>query len=386
MKIENIAQLLEKYRSGQYSSTEETALKAWLHQYKMEGDLGLSDQDFLDADKNMLAAIELARFGSVRRVRLWPRMTAIAASVILIAGLSFYFLVSQNDPKTDQVAKFSNDIIPGSNKAVLTLGNGQKISLTDAGNGTLATENNTFISKTADGQIVYNSTDKNVSAVVYNTITTPRGGQYNLTLSDGTKVFLNAASSLKYPAQFTGKNRSVQLSGEGYFEVSKDKIRPFVVTTDKQEVEVLGTHFNISSYPDEKSVKTTLLEGLVRVSPLSVLAGSRQDAGTGIIIKPNQQAILSSGERINVVKVDAEEFVAWKNGEFEFNDEPLESIMRKISRWYDVEVEYKDADVRKKQFAGNMTRYANVSDVLHMLELTGYAHFKIEGRRIIVTK
>ncbi|MEE1944878.1 FecR domain-containing protein [Pedobacter sp. KR3-3] len=319
------------------------------------------------------------RIGNPNPVKLRPQFAIyryVAAAVIVLCasvGLWTYFS-SSNLKKQEQVA--NSPIMPGGNKAMLTLANGAKIDLTHAVNGALAKEAGIEITKTADGQLRYEIKDQHQtqSFALYNTIETPKGGQYQIHLPDGTKVWLNAATSLKYPLSFTGaKERKVELTGEAYFEVAKDKAHPFKVLSAGQEVQVMGTHFNVNAYADEGNIKTTLLEGLVRVT-----TPNHADE----ILKPGQQAVLSQNQ-LNVVAVDADAAAAWKNGRFAFVDEPIESIMRKVARWYDVEIVYK-GDMREKVFAGTISRYGNIETLLNTIANTNTISFKIEGRRVIV--
>lgn len=305
---------------------------------------------------------------------------SIAASVLLVATIGLYFYLSRQP----QVKQFSQqamvaDVAPGGNKAVLTLADGKKISLTDAKNGTIAKENGTSILKTTEGQLIYQG-QKTSNVIAYNSVATPNGGQYQLTLNDGTKVWLNAASSLKYPLSFEGKERKVELNGEAYFEVAHNKSKPFRVVTSHQEVEVLGTHFDINSYDDEPNTRTSLIEGSVRVTNLT--------SNKNITILPGQQSILSAAKpeaAIKVRNIDLDEAISWKNGYFMFDEESLESILRKIARWYDVDIQYKGLSEKNKLFfSGTLSKYSNVSKVLRKLELTESVHFKIEGRTILV--
>ncbi|HEY9195949.1 MAG TPA: FecR domain-containing protein, partial [Mucilaginibacter sp.] len=272
-------------------------------------------------------------------------------------------------------------IAPGSNKAILTLANGKKISLTDARKGQIINQQGILISKTASGQLVYTIVDdgktgaNSPAEMQYNTMETPRGGQFQLLLPDGTRVWLNAASSLKYPVNFTASSeRKVELSGEAYFEVTHNKERPFRVVTSRQVVEVLGTHFNVNAYADEPNTKTTLLEGAVKVT------GGANTA----LLKPGQEANLT--DNFKVADVDTDEAIAWKNGYFRFDDERLETIMRKISRWYNVDVVYQDNDVKDDLFAAVTTRFADISTLLKIMEQTGDEHFSVEGAKIIISK
>lgn len=260
------------------------------------------------------------------------------------------------------------------------MADGSRISLTDAVEGEVAKQAGMRITKSKDGQLVYQVVEgaaaNSHATDIFNTIETPRGGQYQIKLPDGTRVWLNASSSLRYPAVFARDNREVELKGEGYFEVSKDKRRPFKVKSGIQEVKVLGTHFNVSAYSDEAMIRTTLLEGVVQVGLLKGGAAEKN-----VLLKPGQQSLMSLKE-LKVSNADTEESVAWKNGYFKFNDESIESILKKISRWYDVDVSY-EGKMTDKIFNGKVSRYGNVSDVLQILQLTGAIKFKIEGRRII---
>ncbi|SDE84992.1 FecR family protein [Mucilaginibacter pineti] len=368
---ELIKALLEKYKAGTITDADKAVLDKWYLHVAADSSEELSEADRLQTFDTVLHHLEEVSAAKPIR-RLWPRIAA-AASVILALGIGGYFVLHKNEPIT-QVA-VQHDVLPGGNKAYLTLGNGQRISLTDAKNGTIANQAGKIIQKTADGLIAYdnsNTSHKN-SEIIFNIIETPRGGQYQVVLPDGSKVWLNAASSLKYPAAFTGTDRQVELSGEAYFEVAKDKAHPFKVKTNRETVEVLGTHFNINSYNDEPTLKTTLLEGSVKITT----------ANTQQIIKPGEQAVL--GSSLKIQQADEEEVLAWKNGLFMFNDEPLESIMRKVSRWYDVDVQYGDID-KTQSFGGGVSRFDNISKVLQKLEITRMVHFKIQGKTIYVTK
>ena len=326
--------------------------------------------------------------------RRW--MYAAAAVILLFVSISIVLLVNNkpvNDinqvveiPKTIVKEKplYKNDIKPGGNQAVLTLADGTKIVLDNAAEGTLTRQGNTTVIKLDDGRLAYNM--QTVSKIqttktLYNTLSTPRGGQYCVTLPDGTIVWLNASTSLRFPTAFTGDNRKVEIKGEAYFEVAKNEAMPFIVTAGNSEVTVLGTHFNISAYADDKVIKTTLLEGSVKLSVIKQ-AGSENEAAT-IKLQPGQQAQLDAANTLKVVEADTEEAIAWKNGYFIFNNEDIESIMQKIVRWYDVKVIY-DVNDKNIYFTGDISRAENVSEVLRLLELTETVHFKIEGKTITV--
>ncbi len=300
-------------------------------------------------------------------------MRAAAILIFVLAGT--YLLYNRYHKQPLQVAQnksFKTDIAPGGNKAILTLANGSKLILNNAKNGNISTQAGTSIIK-QDSLISYKAIAANSTEISYNTITIPKGGQYQLVLADGTKVWLNAASSLRFPTAFTGKNRTVELTGEAYFEVAKNKDKPFNVKTATQSVQVLGTHFNINAYDNEANIKTTLLEGSVKVYA----------ANTNVMISPGQQSVLKSNGSFEIKRdLDMDEVVAWKNGTFQFNEADIQTVMRQISRWYDIDVEYK-GKLPADLYRGKISRNVNVSQVLKILELSGI-NFTIEGRKIIV--
>jgi transmembrane sensor len=305
-----------------------------------------------------------------------------AAAVLILCGFVLYNMVGKNNSPQQEIVKTKTeqqDIAPGGNKAVLTLADGSQIILDSAANGNLASQGNAKVIK-LDGQLAYNTSGSSTE-VLYNTITTPKGGQYQLVLADGSKVWLNAASSLRYPATFSGNERKVELTGEGYFEIAKNSSMPFRVNVaGKSEVEVLGTHFNINAYSDEVSINTTLLEGIVKVSA----TGSGLTTKDSKLLSPGQQAQQNSTGQIAVKKNnDIDEVMAWKNGKFIFQDADIQSIMRQIERWYDVEVSF-NGNITKEQFVGLIPRNVNISQILKMLEKTGTVKFEIVGKKVIV--
>lgn len=313
-----------------------------------------------------------------------PVVRWAAAAIILLSIASIaYFYIGAN--KFNELNKpYASDAIPGSNKAVLVLADGRRISLSDVNKGAVAKEAGLSITKTSDGQLIYTVADVNTKSGqsvrnAFNTIETPKGGMWQVKLPDGSSVWLNAASSLTYPLSFSdGQNRVVELKGEAYFEVAKDALHPFIVKTARQEVEVLGTHFNINSYPDENAVKTTLLEGSVRVK-------ANQKEREAETLKLGQQSVLTAGA-FSVKNVDVEEAIDWKNGYFMFNNEKQESIMRKIARWYNVQVDYADAAAREVTYYGSISRFENVSKILRKFEQTGEVRFEVEKNKITVYK
>ena len=299
-----------------------------------------------------------------------------AAAVFLVVATTIVFSINNNQKEIyTQTNKQQpkQDRLPGGDKAILTLSDGSTIVLDSAGNGVLAKQGNTSIVKKNDGQIEYSAATAMANEVAYNLLQTPRGGQFKITLPDGSKVWLNAASSLKYPVVFTGDERKVEISGEAYFEIAKDATKPFKVHLNNMEVEVLGTHFNVNGYEDEASINTTLLEGKVKV----------QTATGAKFLAPGQQAQLKPSGNISITNdISIEEIVAWKDGNFQFENSDIKAVMRQLARWYDVDVSYKGNI--QQHFVGSISRNVNLSQVLSMLQQTGAVKFKIEGKQLIV--
>jgi len=295
------------------------------------------------------------------------RKIAVAASILVVMGYGMHLFIQNKDRQSLQLAsKKIEDKAPGKTGAILTLSNGSKIVLDSVGNGLLANQSHTTVSK-KNGGLVYNADDN--AQVVYNTMTTPRAHQYHLQLSDGTKVWLNASSSITFPTSFAVNERKVKITGEVYFEVAKDKTRPFRVLVNDMQVNVLGTHFNVNAYDDEAAVNTTLLEGSVLITEKS----------KKILLKPGQQAQkLKSGAIVVNDNVNTDEVIGWKNGLFYFENANLQKVLRQLSRWYDVEVVY-EKGVPSRSFEGEIQRDLNLSQVLRILE-KNRVHFKIEGK------
>jgi len=368
MQNRDAKEILERYNSGTATSEEKALVEDWYSTTSNE------DTDVTD-DRLKLLKEEVYNSLPIHKekatVKLWPRI-AVAASIILVASIGSYFLSHQH--KESQTAYFKNDIAPGHNRATLTLADGKKIVLTKGLSGQLAQQAQTSIGINGRSAIIYTATG-NPAAIIYNTLSTATGEQspYPLVLADGSKVWLDAKSSITFPVAF-GKDRIVKITGEAYFEVVHDNARPFKVMVRNQTVEDIGTHFNVSAYDDEKAVTTTLLEGAVKV----VTPGST----SGVLLKPGQQSVLK-GSAFNVSNANLEETMAWKNGYFRFNNENIESIMLKLSRWYNIEVVYEGA-VSAEKFYATSSRTKNISEVLNLLQKTKGVHFKIEGRRVTV--
>lgn len=301
---------------------------------------------------------------------LWPKI-AFAAAAVFILGIGILYQRQLNTTKGDIQA---NVAVPGKNEATLILSDGKKIFLAANLNGEVAKEQGVAVAKTADGEITYKTiTNKAVAEAHSNTLRTGRGQTYAVRLPDGSKVWLNAASSLTYLVSAGVKNiRKVALTGEAYFEVAKDKMHPFVVQSAGQELEVLGTHFNVSNYSDENSVKTTVVEGAVKINKHTV-------------VKPGEQSIVTK-EGIKVIKVNAEDYIDWKDGIFNFENETMDAILLKISRWYNVDIDYKTTFDPTKTFSGTVSKKKSILEVLKTLQFSEGFKFTVEGNRLVVRK
>lgn len=391
--------LLKKINSGGSTPEERVPIEDFIYEHTTPSDVSELEAEI----NNFQLPIELAP--KKPKHISWPLRIGLAAAVILIFAFAALFFKG-NEPKPTE---YANEIKPGSNQATLTLPNGKEINLGDVKNGELAVDQGVKIIKEADGKLLYifnpnikaATSRDSIPAMVsaneipsnpykgLNSVTTPKGGQYHIALPDGTNVWINAGSTLRFPSTFEGMaDRRVLLVGEAYFEVAQVKSlfgtkkrarkMPFIVKTATQEVTVLGTHFNINSYPDEPDTKTTLLEGSVSISAPLLQAENT-------ILKPNDQAV-NNGGVIKVKKVDTDEAVAWIKGEFVFRNEDLGSIMRKVARWYNVEVIYENQEARKELFGGALSRYDKISKVLQALEETSHVKFRVKGKKVFVTR
>jgi transmembrane sensor len=378
MNETEILALLKKYQNNTLSDADKDKLDAWyLHKASTGNNVQLSEYELEESYQYLKSKLPLQQEAKV--ISLWPRI-AVAASIVLLLGTGiFYFTTPKQE--TIQVAAKQQEIAPGGNRGILTLSNGKQIVLSDiSAQDTIAKEGEkqeVTIKMNADGVITYvinpdaAASKENVNS--FNTLSTPTGGQYNIVLADGTKVYLNAVSSVKYPTQFNGNQRIVELEGEAYFEVAKDKSKPFIVKSGSQSIEVLGTHFNVHAYNNETVVKTTLLEGSVAVTYKNQKA----------VLKPGQQSnAAENSNKIVIREVDTEAAIAWKNGRFKFDNADLKSVMKQLERWYGIKVEYR-GDVSDVKFNGGTFRNKNLSEVLKVLELSNIK-FKVEGKTIIV--
>ena len=406
---DRIADIIHHHLQGNALSDEQQALlTAWL-----ENDVNreiferiLDEEEWreygrirLDKEwtERALAAFQARAFDHPLVKELHPRMSPMsrisgrwlryAAVLILIAGPGLYLYRYTHNRKTAPAsvqAVVSNDVAPGTNKAILILSDGTQISLDSAGNGALASQGRTKIMKTSGGRIVYVPDAAGSTAVLMNTMHVPKGGQYQLTLPDGTKVWLNAASSITYPTAFSGSERSVTISGEAYFEVAKKVNSPFHVRVgDREEVQVLGTSFNVNAYEDETDIRTTLLDGKIRI----------EQQQNSVVLAPGQQARLrtglpatASGLAITVIgHADIDKVMAWKNGYFNFEDMQFGEAMRQLARWYDIDVVYENG-IPDIPLGGETSRNLKLSDLLKGLAGVGVKYRLEPGRRLIILR
>ncbi|HWV65252.1 FecR family protein [Chitinophaga sp.] len=380
MTKEEYLALYERSLRGDCSPEELARLQQYEDDFCFSDD-GETDETIQEKIYNRLSA-SISREEKVKR--LFPRKAvAAAAAILLVMASGFLYLNGRLSHSNKPVAAVSgntgtlqHDIAPGGNKATLILGDGTKVDLNKATEGKIAAQGNATVNKSGNGQLVYQLADQTPvsSTTVFNTLAIPRGGQYNLTLPDGSRIWMNAASRLRFPTQFTGKERIVELEGEAYFEVAHNQQQPFIVKVKGMQVEVLGTQFNVMAYADEACITTTLLDGKVKL---------RSDRTEAVILKPGQEGVFTGSNNFKVNKADIEQAMSWKNGYFIFNDEDLTSIMRKISRWYNVDIAY-NSGTKKLSFMGSISRFKNVTEVLNMLALTGTVQFKVDAEKITV--
>lgn len=397
--IERIAALITAHIHGTLNEEEALELKVWCAQSAANQALfdKLSDPEYVkdnikdlpnmkalkatgwDRLDSMLSAEDSEWQGVPVRRMSWRRYL-VAAGLIGVAVVGTWLYVrSRQDAEVGAVAlvpvasHLKNDVSPGGNKAVLTLSDGSSVVLDKVEKGAIANQGAARVMKLDDGKLAYNILTEKPTELAYNTLTTPAAGQFEVLLPDGSKVWLNNASSLRYPVAFTGKDREVELKGEAYFEIAPNSRQPFKVKVDDMLVDVLGTSFNISAYADESTIKTTLLTGAVRV-----LKGS-----AGTLLKPNEQVQLNEAGKLSVLKdVDVDAEVAWKSGLFHFDRADIKTVMRVLARWYDLDVRY-EGPVTSHEFGGYIERDLNLSQVLEILQ-KNQVHFDLDGRKLTV--
>lgn len=381
MDQQEIIALFRQYAAGTITPEGHDALMAWLEQADAEtfhavlDESGADEKDLppMPASFGVRLETRLDKLEAVRVKRFrWGRWAAAAAVFCGLVSATIWYVQRQPViPPEDGLVR--QDAAPGTNKAVLTLGDGSEITLDEAAKGRLGLQGSTEVIKQDSGLLAYQSTASTDKIVQYNTLTTPRGGQYRLVLPDGTRVWLNAASSLYYPTAFTGSEREVVLKGEAYFEVAKHQTQPFRLKVDDVSVVVLGTHFNVMAYQNEKVIQTTLVEGAVRL----------EKGHASSIIRPGQEGSISrEGDRFTVKPANVELATAWTRGLFHFENADIASITRQIARWYDVDIEFQ-GKMPDRRFMGVMSRNTSLSIVLKILEGTD-VHFRQEGKKLIV--
>lgn len=378
MNTENkrITYLIHKVTDGLANDQEIRELEKWY--YSFDGDEKytsyLNDQQKNLFKNNLFKEIEIevTKADQHKAYQFKRYYKIFAAAVLLLIGSAALYYANQLHNVTPFVKNHEiKDVLPGGNKATLTLANGKTIILDETAEGDLTQIGNTNITKSSNGEIVYTLTGS-ARDVTINTLSTPKGGVFKLSLPDGTQVWLNAGSSISYPSAFVGRKRSVSITGEAYFEVAKNAEMPFYVQSGTQEIVVLGTHFNIKAYGDESNVTTTLLEGGVRIIPRAVVG---QGNVRSEILKPGEQAVLSNSN-IKISAADTDQATAWKNGYFHFEETEITEVMRQLSRWYNVDVLY-EGQVNQEKFFGKINRTYTLAEVLSVLQ-TGDLHFKIE--------
>ncbi len=371
MTSKEVEDLLSKYERGLCSEEEIAWIETWYIQLNEDKELGLRLADIEASESRMMRSLTIQES---RSVPLWKKVS-VAASVLLVAALGYYALQRKELSQDVNHANVVEAIQPGGNNAVLILADGRQINLEETAKGKLAEESGVSIIKKASGEIVYDMQGtKNTTAArsAYNTIATPRGGTYQVLLEDGSKVWLNAASSIKFPSVFAATERTVELQGEAYFEIAKNSARPFTVKAQGQSIQVLGTKFNVNSYADEAKLTTTLLEGSVKVA---------NQVGN-LLLKPGQQSQSTIHQKITMKEVEANEFLAWKDGMFSFHRADLQTVLRQFERWYNIEVAF-EQDVPEIFFTGKIYRNLNLDEALSNLTFLG-VRFKIENRNVTV--
>lgn len=386
-----LAYLFQKYYSGDASAEETDELMALIRKAQDDQQLSGLLKDawenaakrpgfFSQDESNTIFSniLEQTADGDedIEPLRRWYWWRYAAAAILVLVGLGALYKFNTESITQPKIAstELVNDVEPGGNRATLTLADGSTILLDSASNGVLATQAGARISKNSDGQLTYDAQNNGAAADPnqVNMLSTPKGGQYQITLPDGSKVWLNSSSSIRFPASFADNERSVAITGEVYFEVKKDKRRPFRVHFQDNEIEVLGTSFNVMAYQDEPSSRTTLIEGSVSLTN----SNNRKK------LTPGEQAAINGNGNIKTTQVDVDEVIAWKKGLFYFRDESIEQVMKKASRWYDIQVEYQGS-IPLRQFTGKVSMDVNISELLNMLSYAG-VNCKLENKKVII--
>jgi len=363
--------LIEKYLSDKATVEEQAALEDWYAKVLPDGP-ALAPEKIEMHHNEVLTRIQFSR-----KRAFWPYFTkvAVAASLLVFVGIGYIYQTRFQKTVPVAISHAAHEILPGGNKAILKLADGRVIDLDQKGSGPIAVQNGVVAHQLNNGILKYDTKGNGKLSLQTNVINIPRGGKFQLVLSDGSRVWINAMSELKFPSAFSGNERVVELSGEAYFEVAKDSRRPFVVKTANQQVQVLGTHFNVNSYPDETEIKTTLAEGRVLVT----------SGGKSVSLKPGEQSRLNRGfNSLSLVRdIDLEEELSWKNEIFAFNNDDIKTVMRQLSRWYDLDVIYK-GKVSNERYFGEIPRNSKLSEVFEILQLN-HVDIKITGKTMVIT-
>ncbi|PST82505.1 hypothetical protein C7T94_07455 [Pedobacter yulinensis] len=388
MQEEDLKNLIGRYLAGKATKEEKERIQRWYTSFD-DSRIEIPEAEPVQLETELRGRI--LESAGIRKRAAGARWGWLSAAAVVLLAACIYLTRKQEHQfaaaPDRSSAMAARSIAPGGYRAVLTLADGRQIRLSDQPDSALAAKTGLGIRNTMSGQLVYEPEVSGTGAPAaggYNQIETPAGGQYQVVLPDGSQVWLNAASSLRFPAAFAGNERRVELHGEAYFKVAKNAARPFRVTAGKQVVEVLGTEFNVNAYPDEQAVMTTLLEGSVRLKqpPANKPARGAIHA-TEAMLKPGQQAVFS-GDGFGIKAVHTEKIIDWKNGEFNFTDEDIRTSLRKIARWYNVEIRI-EGDLSQLAFGGSISRSKRLDEVLRVLELSKKIKFKVAGRRITVT-
>ena len=379
MSTDRINELIKKYINNSASKSEEDELLEW---YRAKA---YKDSKFpMDKQEVYGAMLEKINDAMKTKHRFNYKTWAVAASVVMITGFGVAIYKAGIKSETPKEARVQNKIQPGGNRAILTLANGKKISLVNTANGRIAIQGGVEVTKSVSSQLIYSSQSSDLKRessaskgeeIAYNTIEIPAGGQYQVILPDHSKVWLNSLSQLKFPVSFKNlKERRVELTGEGYFEVVHNEKQPFRVSACNTLTEDIGTTFNIKAYKDDPDLKLTLITGAA-----SITAG-----GGYAVLKPGKQAMYNKD--LTVSSVNFEDEIAWKNGYFRFSDENLENIMKSLARWYNIKYIFQDKSLKNETYAAVTDRFANITPLLNLMEKTGNAEFKIIGNTVMISK
>ncbi len=394
-----IAELIALEITGELNVSEKEELTRWLSSAsentklynKIKSQLleSINSKNKIDIQKELAWSIIKKETRGSGKSNIYVNILKYAAIVILalsVSGVIYWNFSGRSE--NNHVVGYSDvpELVPGRQQALLVMSNGSTVELDKEKKNSLKEENGLLIENKGSvltykaGTIDNTKKKQKQEKVIYNTLITPKGGEYNLVLSDGTKVWINADSKLIYPVKFIGDIRELTLEGEAYFEVTKNIRKPFFIKTNDYNIEVLGTTFNVSAYKDDDKVVTTLVEGSVKIKDFD-------DSGNEVRIKPDEQLILNKVKKgILIRKVDVNDYIAWKEGRFIFVRQNLESIMGILARWYNFDVQFEAVELKTLVFTGNMDKYDQLSMPLEMIAKTNKVNFKIEGKKVLVTK